>query len=341
MVDVYSLSLHAGYRCRHSGVCCTSGWPIPVEADRLARIRVAIATGALRIPARAAGQTITGETHGAPPVLRVLDGGCIFYAKSAGGSCVVQRALGHDALPLACRQFPRVSVLDPRGASVTLSHYCPTAASLLTATEPVTVLNHSAVFPPHGEYVGLDAREALPPLLASDVLMDWQAWWALEAAGVDLLANGRGSAAESLARLALATDDVQQWRPGGEPLLDRVREACAAAAAAPVTPIDVTTAQRDLTIERVLSAMPADLRPSRAATERSHVKDEVARRFVAAHAFANWAIHLGDGLRAWRASVETAFILLDAGLDVRTADLWLRHLADPAALAGYSPPMCG
>jgi len=29
---VHVLGFHASYRCRHAGVCCTSGWAIPVEA---------------------------------------------------------------------------------------------------------------------------------------------------------------------------------------------------------------------------------------------------------------------------------------------------------------------
>lgn len=90
----------------------------------------------------------------------------------------MQHALGHDALPLACRQFPRVTVLDPRGASVTLSHYCPTAAGLLKDDGPVAIEINGATFPPGGEYVGLDAQDALPPLLCRDVLMDWESWWA-------------------------------------------------------------------------------------------------------------------------------------------------------------------
>ena len=26
-----SLSIHADYRCRHSGVCCSADWDVPVE----------------------------------------------------------------------------------------------------------------------------------------------------------------------------------------------------------------------------------------------------------------------------------------------------------------------
>jgi hypothetical protein len=52
------------------------------------------------------------------------------------------------------------------------------------------------------------------------------------------------------------------------------------------------------------------------------------RRFLAAHAFANWAIHLGSGLESWLVSIETANAFLQAGAGVRHADLVLRHLTD-------------
>ena len=34
---VYSLSIHAQYRCRHSGVCCSSDWDVPVDVDGVVR----------------------------------------------------------------------------------------------------------------------------------------------------------------------------------------------------------------------------------------------------------------------------------------------------------------
>jgi hypothetical protein len=37
------LNFHVAYACRDSGMCCTSGWPIPVERDRVDLIEQAIA----------------------------------------------------------------------------------------------------------------------------------------------------------------------------------------------------------------------------------------------------------------------------------------------------------
>jgi hypothetical protein len=39
---VFALTVHATYACRHTGACCTAGWPIPVEPDRRARLGAAV-----------------------------------------------------------------------------------------------------------------------------------------------------------------------------------------------------------------------------------------------------------------------------------------------------------
>jgi hypothetical protein len=54
---------------------------------------------------------------------------------------------------------------------------------------------------------------------------------------------------------------------------------------------------------------------------------------LAAHAFANWTAHQGEGLRTWWRSLEAVHVLLSAGVGVQQTDLLLRHLADPQALA--------
>ena len=67
-------------------------------------------------------------------------------------------------------------VLVGRGVFVTLSHYCPTAASLLVSYEgPVTIVEGPEPIP-HGDPEGYDARGAWPPLLAPNVLMDLDAY---------------------------------------------------------------------------------------------------------------------------------------------------------------------
>jgi Fe-S-cluster containining protein len=297
------LSFFASYRCHRSGACCTSSWPIPVEADRLARIRAALANGALQASAPPGTAPFTFPADAptdAPALLGLSATRCVFFDDHGGHRCRVQDALGHDALPLACRQFPRVSVRDPRGVSVALSAYCPTVARLLTSVEPVTIVESPSAFPDEAEYDGLDARTQLPPLLRPDRLMDWESWWAFEASSVDLLANTGGSADQAMARLRVAVEETRSWAPSDGPLIARVHDAFA-------------------------------LATEGAAGEP--VRDTLVRRFLAAHAFANWTMHLGKGLRTWLRSIEAAHELLTSGVDVREADLRLRHLADPTQLA--------
>ncbi len=334
---VRSLSVHASYRCRHAGACCTSNWPIPVEADRLAALQAALASGRLRPvsgDARAAVERVPDAPADTPAILARHGACCAFFDDSSaasGGRCRIQSALGHDALPLACRQFPRVSVHDPRGTSVTLSHYCPTAAALLDADLPVgiTITTNAAAFPDSGEYVGLDARQSLPPLLRPGLLMDWDAWWECERLAVELLgAAGDHATRTAPARLRAAVADVAAWSPPDGPLINRVRDAFAHAAAA-----DVNTARLPSTplVDAVFDSIPADVRPERLA-EAAMTSAHATRRFLAAHAFANWTAHLGEGLEVWLRSIEAAAALIEEGAGVRQADLLLRHLADTETL---------
>ena len=67
-------------------------------------------------------------------------------------------------LPSACRHFPRVYLRDARGDLLTLSHFCPTAASLLFEPGPVGVIDAPRPLALDEPIEGLDAREVLPPL---------------------------------------------------------------------------------------------------------------------------------------------------------------------------------
>jgi hypothetical protein len=221
-----------------------------------------------------------------------------------------------------------VSVLDPRGTSVTLSHYCPTAAGLLEShaegPDAAAILLNVRAFPPAAEYVGLDARDALPPLLRPDMLMDWESWWECERLSVELLATA-DTAADGLARLRAAVHDVASWSPADGALIDRVATAFrhGRRSAASVPGAHLVAAVHDV--------IPSDLAPPPVMAE-GPPSEHVRCRFLAAHAFANWAIHLGTGLRTWLLSIEAAAALIDAGLGIRAADLRLRHLAETRAL---------
>ena len=175
---VRCLSIHANYRCRHSGACCTAGWPI--QDDR-----------------------------GGP--LPLNERGCVFHNADAH-RCEIQLADGHDALPLACRQFPRVSLTDPTGTSVTLSHFCPTALAMLSEHDgPITIVDDAPAFPATGEYVGLDARDTLPPLLRPGMLMDWDSWREWERLSIEMF-NRDETPAAVIGRLAIAVELARTGR---------------------------------------------------------------------------------------------------------------------------------
>ena len=358
--------MHLPYACRQSGVCCGAGWPLPVEADRVAAIDRAVDAGRVTT---VDGHRVWLLNHaGAPPGmaghLRLTPAGhCVFHhrAGSAGGACAVHTALGHGALPSSCQHFPRVCLTDARGVHVTLSHYCPTAAGLLfDAQGPVTIVSGPPAVPGRDVPEGLDARAALPPLLTSRVLMDLDAYAEWERHMVETLAGvkprGR-SVDDAIALLAGEATTLAAWRPGGPTLADAVRglghaphgsrgdvpsrlELCNAARAAcpdewawPGPPDDLESVDARL----VSPAWPEF--------------DAELRRYAAAHAFGAWAAYQGETLTAVVtavaralavARIEAARVAGGAGrvLDraamveaIRRADLLLRHYADPGRLS--------
>lgn len=214
MPSSFVLSTHASYGCRDRGACCTAGWPIPIEREQLHDAQDAVRRGRLASP-RGATRLFEHPAHAsaeAPALVAVHGDACVFYRGSGARRCEIHRTLGEAALPLACRQFPRVSVHDPRGASITLSHYCPTAADMLDSDARVEVVENAPAFPANAEYVGLDVRGAMPPLLRPDMLMDWDSWWVWERESVAII-NDAASPAEALVRLRAAVEQVRPWGP--------------------------------------------------------------------------------------------------------------------------------
>ncbi len=339
--DTRVLSFHADYGCRHRNRCCTPGWPIEVTDAEGTSIERAIREGALTPPAGAHPLITTsppdaGETR----LLRIHHDRCVFSDNAEGGGRRIHRALGHQALPLACRQFPRQVVSDPRGVSVTLSHYCPTAADhLATSVAPISIVANAAAFPGGAEYVGLEADPALPPLLHPAMAMDWDNWWRFEQLSVELM----GTASAPLGRLALAVEHVRQWNVDDGPLSVRLTSAFAVARSAATVPnVLGTPPQVMATCQTAVGAVPTNWRDAATAalgvTPALPVSDHVWRRFVAAHIFENWTAHLGEGLRTWFASVHAAACLLAHTGAPGRADLILRHLADSNALVARWNP---
>ena len=100
---------------------------IPLERDRVPSIAQAIAAGriAVEVPWLL---PVVNQPADVAGLLTEFHGRCVFHQSQR---CSIQSVLDHRAIPVACQHFPRVCLIDDRGVSVTLSHYCPTAASLL------------------------------------------------------------------------------------------------------------------------------------------------------------------------------------------------------------------
>jgi len=346
---VLALSIHADYRCGHSGVCCGSGWTIPVEAAADRAIREALASGRLDLarsvggPGRAEPRLVgeAGLPDGCPSRLgRDAAGRCLFFEADHGRLCAVHRQLGVAALPSACRQFPRVAVLRPDAVAVTLSHYCPTAARLLFREEtPLTMVEGPAAFPADAPWEGLDAREAWPPLLRPGVLMGWDAFALFERHAVATLARP-GAAEAALASLAEDVASLRGWRPADGPLVELVallaRERTQAVAngspelgpararpkedGASASATDVAARRLALVAVARMASLEAEP-PLESAAELAALDarwvasawDALApplRRYLAARGFASWVALQGTGLRSWLASLETALAVV-------------------------------
>lgn len=296
------LNFHVGYACRHHGACCSSGWPIPVERDRV-----------IPIQSLAAGPTsdwLIAEANAPDDVAGSLalgsSGHCVFH----GDGCRI-----HAARPASCAHFPYRCLIDPRGVHVTLSHYCPTAASMLFAhDEPIEIVEGPAPVAGRDVPEGLDAREALPPLAAPNFLMTFEALTAWERAAV-----------------------AAPWPEGVTPA--RNLELFEQARRAVPSPLEWLAAPAEL--ERIWEER---VQPS------CREFAPVLARYRAAKVFASWPLYLGDGLAAIRSSVDQAGVVLqveaarqcaakDAPLDatrlkeaIRQTDLLLMHYADPHLL---------
>jgi Fe-S-cluster containining protein len=356
---VRALSIHAGYRCRNTGVCCSSGWDIPVEPEVERHLRNALGSGTLRVPeavtssplpptqARRASsflRSVSGLPHGARVVLATDSSGrCLFLDPDR--RCAVHRQLGPGALPSACRDFPRIVTLTPLGVSITLSHYCPTAAAtLFTPRDPgqpgpegtsLTILDNPPGFPTW-PYEGLDVRDALPPLLRPGVLMDWPSLERWETFAVSVLGEEGRTPEAALSVLAAAAEDARRWTPADgafegyfqqvlEWTLDRYREG-----EVPAFPEALRNGPRDPRDPAGWGSRGwlADCVPHRAllppAPEGLDDADArwVApawptlglpiRRWLAAKAFASWVALQGEGLRTTALGLWVALGVLRA-----------------------------
>lgn len=336
---VYALSIHADYRCRHSGVCCTSDWDVPVEVPLYRSLDEALTSGLLVAPGEAdeAGPPLVvepGMPEGAGAmVARTGQGDCVFYHRHSG-LCVVHRDLGEPMLPATCRHFPRLAVRDWRGTSISLTHYCPTAADMLFREDvSLEVVESPAAFP-EADYEGLRVDpEAWPPLLHPEMLMDLEGYSAWERHMVSRCAIDGLSPEGVVATLRRDARLLRQFKPGDATIVRAVGALPAERIGAPAP------ASLDPSLElhaEIMLAIPADLRPDPDdALLRETYVDAVLpewstwqvalRRYLAAKAFANWTAYQGRGVLAIVRGLEAALALVrvEAARECRNAERML------------------
>ena len=251
---------------------------------------------------------------------------------------------------------------------MSLSHYCPTVARMaFDADARLDIVQAPASLVGHVALEGLDAREALPPLLRPGLLMDRTGYQAWERVVIDILATPRAPEA-ALAKISAFTERVRTWTPRDGDLREAVErgrtEGRQSARPGSVAGRTMGKARRSWPMTtksfapRCRRASPPCRRPigSTRSTPggwpwpgRSSRKP--LRNFLAAHAFGNWCAYHGLGLRTVVRSLEVALSVVrveaarlceaaDRPLDepllieaMRAADLLLVHLADPKSLA--------
>jgi Fe-S-cluster containining protein len=315
-VRTFWLNFHLAYACRHSGACCTSGWPIPVENDRVIPIR--------GLAGRHDDSWLNREANAPEDVAGTLalqaNGHCVFHGT---GGCGV-----YASRPTSCAHFPFVCLIDQRGVHVTLSHYCPTAAAMLFDDNgSIEIVEGPSPVTGFEIPEGLDAREALPPTFAEATV---------------------GKPHPAKLRL-MGWDEFSDWeraeigKSADAPSMDVTRARFEHARLAVPAPWSWAAAPADL--ERQWASLVDPAWPAFA---------RVVSRYRAAKVFASWAVYTDDGLAAVRRVADIAAAVLrveavrqcvtagrrlDAELltqAIRQSDLLLVHYADGWVLSSGS-----
>jgi hypothetical protein len=262
--------------------------------------------------------------EGAAAIVEVgADGACMFFESDRGRLCAIHRELGPDALPSACRQFPRIVVQDARSMRISLSHFCPSAAALLQSTSRPTIVAAPPNVDLGGALDGLDARDALPPLLHPRMLMDLESYGRWESRAVDVLGRDDLTASQALDTIADATRTLESWVPfdlaqgpfdfaqgkrGNTTLAQAVERAFDQAPAIHREHEDDEVGLQRIELAR--ASVPPGLRSEAESCPISDLRyptsdlwslvstQRVVRNYLAARLFGNWIAYHGRGLGA-------------------------------------------
>jgi Fe-S-cluster containining protein len=346
---VRALSFHAEYKCRNTGVCCSSGWEIAVEEEVELRLTSALARDSGLLPNGPDGfQPMHGPPDGCRSSLRRTEVAC-WFRDETGRCCAIHRNHGEDALPSACRQFPRICVLESDAVSVSLSHYCPTAADLLfSGSAEFRLATNPRAFPSDRPFEGLDARGVCPPFLRPGVLLGFDGLRAFEERAVAVLS--RATLWPALATIEAAVERARTWTVDAGPLRELVAESFVLESG------DTKGAPRATDPRSILlAALTEGTRPSLGLPSfrpdppaLSSLADLALRRYLASRLIAAWITFQGNDLRSvaryLRLCLDTVLLFESARAAeeadasrwkeaIRSADLWLLHYCDPDLLA--------
>lgn len=365
----WCLSLHARYKCQHAGACCQT-WTVPAE-PRVIQMVEAHAIRREGVQGPLFVESATADDAPRWSVARDAGGSCVFFDRDGGRLCAIHREAGADALPSACRHFPRQILRDRRGTFISLSHFCPTAAGLLPARDPLQLVDAQPPLRLSEPVEGMDATDALPPLVRPGVLTDLDGYGAWEQACVATFARADLSSQGALDLVAAATEEIRGWRPGAVSLSERVHAAfrdarpeAGADAHAQSRAIETVAALCSGRVpDDVIRDYPSDetARQDVAARFEETWQQRVApafprfdvamKNYLAARVFANWMAYQGRGLRSIVEWLRTCAALVrhhtvlraraagsapdtaDFLEAVRMADLLLLHVVDTQAVA--------
>lgn len=348
MPVVRALSFHSSYRCQNTGVCCSSGWEIAVEEEVQVRLTSLLARSPGRLPNGPNGfRPMPDPPSGCRSSLKVLEStGACWFRDEPERSCAIHRVHGESALPSACRQFPRVCVLEPDCVSVSLTHYCPTAAGLLFDDRAdFRLVSAPRAFPADWPFEGLDARGAYSPLLRPGVLLGFDGLRVLEEQAVAGLS--RGPLWSALASIETAVERARSWTPDAGPLPGLLPGYFAVGDGDEPRVADPRPVLRaSLTEGTSPKEELPDFRPG--VPTVSALVDSVLRKYLAARLIAAWITFQGNDLRCLtrylRLCLDTVFLFESArGTEepeverwmeaIRDSDLWILHYCDPDLLA--------
>lgn len=201
---------------------------------------------------------------------------------------------------------------------ITLSNFCPTAATLLCASDaPLAIVPSPQAFPESRGYEGLDARGQWPPLVRPGLLFDLESYSRWERFIVSTLAIN-GPVDIAFTRIGAAAEAIRTWTPTHGSFDTWVAQALETP---PADSASLARYERFRTIAAYetlrrfaaagLAPSPPPLHDAEIVSARGWNNDaQVVRRYLASKAFASWSAYESRGIRTMVAELLVAELVL-------------------------------